>query len=230
MSSKTFPTSELERTLFSSGVRYLISIDEVGRGALAGPVAVGAVLIDSSINLDGFPKTLQDSKLMTEPQREAIFDELRECVTASSVGEASAVEIDRIGIVAALSLAANRAIELLLAQVAELNIDKTSTRIILDGTHDWLSQSSGFGVVVRAKADRDCVSVAAASVIAKVHRDRIMVGLHEDYPEYGFAGHKGYGAASHIEAIRAHGPRSVHRSTWLGKILGDGMLPELENF
>lgn len=230
MSSKTFPTSELERTLFSSGVRHLIAIDEVGRGALAGPVAVGAVLIDANTNLDGFPKTLKDSKLMTERQREAIYDELSSCVVANSVGQASAVEIDRIGIVAALSLAANRAIETLLKEFGESTVEKASTRIILDGTHDWLSQGSGYSVLVRAKADRDCVSVAAASVIAKVQRDRIMVGLDQDYPEYGFAGHKGYGAASHIEAIKKHGPLSVHRITWLGKILGDGVLPELENF
>jgi ribonuclease HII len=126
---------------------------------------------------------------------------------------ASAEEIDKIGITKALALAAERAIE-------QLNFDATGTRMLLDGSHNWLgNRSYGVPVAVRPKADRDCVSVAAASVLAKVVRDRLMVKLAEEFPGFGFEGHKGYASATHIEAVRSLRPSIQHRVTWLDRIL-----------
>ena len=229
MSSKTFPTTDFERALLADA-RFIVAIDEVGRGALAGPVAVGAVLIDRSTNLSEHPAKLQDSKLMTQVARESIQTELKNWVVLHSVGTASSAEIDELGIVIALSAAASRALEDLLSRHSELEANRSEARIILDGTHDWLSAAGhGLPVVMRAKADRDCASVAAASVLAKVHRDQIMVDFDKTYPGYGFSSHKGYGAASHIEAIRRLGASAEHRKTWLSKILDEGVLPGLEN-
>ena len=167
---------------------------------------------------------------MTQAARESIETELASWVVSHAVGKASAAEIDECGIVRALTAAAVRAIDELLARHAELEANRSDARVILDGTHDWLSASGrGLPVLVRAKADRDCASVAAASVLAKLHRDAIMVELDQSFPGYGFANHKGYGAASHIDAICTLGPSAEHRRTWLSKILDDGVLPGLEN-
>lgn len=214
MSSKTYPTSEFERQLFAAGVKQLISIDEVGRGAIAGPVAVGVTLTSPETFQTEWPAKLCDSKLMSEKQREAIFPTVAEWVDQWAVGMSSAEEIDKIGISKALALAAERAIE-------QLSFDVASTRILLDGSHNWLgNRSYGVLVAVRPKADRDCVSVAAASVLAKVTRDRLMVELSKEHPGYGFEGHKGYASATHIQAVRALRPSVQHRVTWLDRILG----------
>lgn len=126
----------------------------------------------------------------------------------------SAEEIDKIGISKSLALAAERAIE-------QLTIDAPNARMLLDGSHNWLgNRSYGVPVAVRPKADRDCVSVAAASVLAKVTRDRLMQQLAAEVPGYGLEGHKGYASEAHMAAVRALGPSKLHRVTWLGKILG----------
>lgn len=214
MSSKTYPTTDLERQIFAAGVKSLIAVDEVGRGAVAGPVAVGVTLTTAKTYEAQWPATLRDSKLMTEKQREAAFDALAVWADQWAVSYSTAEEIDKIGIIKALALAAERAI-------TQLNFDPVSTRILLDGTHNWLgNRAYGTQVAVRAKADRDCVSVAAASVLAKVSRDRVMVALDSDFPGFGLAGHKGYASEAHIAAIKTLGPSSIHRTTWLGKILG----------
>lgn len=213
MSSKTYPTSEFETQLFAAGVKQLIAIDEVGRGAIAGPVAVGVTLTSPETFTRPWPAKLCDSKLMSEKQREADFQPVAEWVDQWAVGMASAVEIDKIGITKALSLAAERAIE-------QLSFNPEGTRILLDGSHNWLgNRSYGVTVAVRPKADRDCVSVAAASVLAKVTRDHLMVELSMDFPGFGFEGHKGYASASHIVAVRRLRPSIQHRVTWLDRIL-----------
>jgi ribonuclease HII len=213
MSSKTYPTSDFESQLFGSGVKQLIAIDEVGRGAIAGPVAVGVTLTSAETFKNPWPVKLCDSKLMSEKQREESFQPVAEWVDQWAVGMASAEEIDKIGITKALALAAERAIE-------QLNFDATGTRMLLDGSHNWLgNRSYGVPVAVRPKADRDCVSVAAASVLAKVVRDRLMVKLAEEFPGFGFEGHKGYASATHIEAVRSLRPSIQHRVTWLDRIL-----------
>ena len=227
MSSKTFPSLELELTLLNQSTRFLIGVDEVGRGAIAGPVAVGVSLIDrDSMTLaQPWPAKLKDSKLISAAVREAIEPECRAWLAGHAVGLASASEIDELGIVAALALAAGRAIEQLLdAPGLRSQIASDGCVVLLDGSHNWLAgKASGLRVVSRVKADRDCVSVAAASVIAKVHRDDLMTKLAVAHEGYGFEGHKGYASAGHIEAIRTLGPSPVHRLTWLTRILaGEG--------
>ena len=214
MSSKTYPTSDLERQAFAAGIRQIIGIDEVGRGAVGGPVAVGVSLIESANLETPWPSAVCDSKLMSAKAREENFEPVAAWVSQWAVGMSSAEEIDKIGITKALALAAERAIE-------QLTIDTANARMLLDGSHNWLgNRSYGVPVAVRPKADRDCISVACASVLAKVTRDRLMVELAEKVPGYGLDGHKGYASEAHIQALKTLGPSSIHRVTWLDKILG----------
>jgi ribonuclease HII len=228
MSSKTFPSLNLERELWSSGVRFVIGMDEVGRGAIAGPVAVGVALLDAQdprVQL-AWPANLKDSKLLSEKARNEILLPVQDWVHGYAVGMASASEIDEKGIVAALALSAGRALNQLLGDAKlRVEIARDGATIILDGSHNWLgAKASGIPVIVRTKSDRDCVSVAAASVISKVERDNLMIQLSEVHGDFGFAGHKGYASESHISAIRTFGPSVEHRHTWLTRILGDGQL------
>ena len=228
MSSKTFPSLNLERELWASGARFVIGMDEVGRGAIAGPVAVGVAILDSkSAAIETpWPSNLKDSKLLSEKARNEILQPVTDWVAGHAVGMASANEIDTKGIVQALALSAGRALDKLLTDAPlRQAIAVEGAVIILDGSHNWLgAKASGIPVIVRTKADRDCVSVAAASVISKVERDNLMIALADAFPQYGFEGHKGYAAESHIRAIQTIGPSSEHRHTWLTKILGDGQL------
>ena len=229
MSSKTFPTLEFERQLFSAGASLVIGIDEVGRGALCGPVSVGVAVLRANKHTDGWPPQLADSKLLSEKVREQLHQPVAAWVEAWSVGSASNTEIDEIGITAALALAARRAIGALPEGIrAEVSSQPQQARIILDGSHNWLAGSVGEVLVqMRPKADRDCVSVAAASVLAKVTRDREMVALEAGDPAlsvFGLAGNKGYSSATHILALQQHGPSVHHRVTWLTKILGQDAL------
>jgi ribonuclease HII len=228
MSSKTFPTLEIEANIRQTGVRYLIAVDEVGRGAIAGPVAVGAVLIDlyDEIFLEQAPKGIADSKLLSEQQREALFSPIVSWVRYFGVGMVSAEEIDRIGIISALAKSGRLAIDQTLAAWPERSeLASSGIKILLDGSHDWLGSSSfGIPVVVRPKADRDSLSVATASVLAKVLRDRYMVELSNSDNRFGFESHKGYAAATHIAALKKFGPSEHHRHSWLTKILADGQL------
>ena len=194
-------------------------MDEVGRGAIAGPVAVGVALLDSQDQRveTAWPINLKDSKLLSEKARNEILAPVQTWVSGFAVGMASANEIDTKGIVQALALSAGRALDSLL-QDASLRqaIARDGAIIILDGSHNWLgAKASGIPVIVRTKADRDCVSVAAASVISKVERDNLMIALAANFGEYGFDGHKGYASEAHIQAIRTIGPSSEHRHTWL---------------
>ena len=223
MSSKTFPSLSLENELWAKGARFVIGMDEVGRGAIAGPVAVGVALLDKQAEKSQlpWPEKLCDSKLISEKVRNEIVEPVANWVTASAVGMVAAADIDSRGIVDALATAGSSA----LAQLLEdLNLRKEIIRdgavIILDGSHNWLgAKASGIDVMVRTKADRDCVSVAAASVIAKVARDNLMIELSKSVSGFGLEGHKGYASASHIEAVRRLGPSPQHRVTWLTKIL-----------
>jgi len=213
MSTKTSPSLSLEQTLFDSGAKYVLGIDEVGRGAIAGPVAVGVAVIDISKLSQPWPAKLRDSKLLSEKVREELFEPTGHWVSQWAVGMASAKEIDDQGIVWCLEAAAKRAID-------QLNLDFSEVHAILDGSHNWLARAP-FKVKVQTKADRDCASVAAASVLAKVTRDRLMVDLAKDVTGYGLEGHKGYASAGHIAAVRELGPSQQHRLTWLTRILAD---------
>lgn len=205
------PTLEVERDLLARGARWVIGCDEVGRGALAGPVAVGVCAIDASQQT--VPLGLRDSKLLSEKRRTLLAPIAAEWSAGSAVGLATAEEIDRVGIIAALGLAGSRA----LAQLFHGGIDPREAMIVLDGSHDWLNPalSAPLRVAVRPKADRDCGSVAAASVIAKVHRDELMIAADAEHPGYAWASNKGYGAAVHLQAIERLGPTPWHRRAWL---------------
>ena len=218
------PTLEWERELAAQGYQLVAGCDEVGRGSLAGPVSVGVVIIhaDTAAELPG----VKDSKLLRPLVREALVPAIADWAAASAVGHASAQEIDDVGLVAALRLAGTRA----MAQAAATLVPDF---VILDGNQDWLSEpvqrELGFGaaptvaesapptsmtVRTRIKADLTCLSVAAASVLAKVERDEMMVSLAQDFPQFGWDGNKGYATAAHRAAIATHGPTDFHRKTW----------------
>ena len=214
------PTLDYERRFRSSGARLLAGIDEVGRGALAGPVSVGIAVID--LQQQKLLADVRDSKLLKVTDRERLVPLVRDWSVASAVGHASANEIDQFGIIGALRLAGNRAWFAVLAAGVRPEV------VLLDGSHNWLSpdlQPSLFDdtpaepgcdapVHTLVKADMQCLSVAAASVLAKVERDRIMCELHTEYPAYGWDENKGYGTAAHKEALRVAGPTPYHRVSW----------------
>jgi len=205
------PSRDVELQLLAAGARFVIGCDEVGRGAIAGPVAVGLVAV--ARDLDEHPAGLRDSKLLSQKRREAIAPAAADWARASAVGFASAAEVDELGIIAALGLAGRRA----LIELHEIGVAIADSVVLLDGAHDWVTPalSSPPLVVTRIKADRDCVAVAAASVIAKVRRDRIMIEADAACPGYGWSGNKGYGSAGHFAAIAELGTTSLHRLTWL---------------
>ena len=222
MSSKTFPSLDSERRIFERGNRFVIGIDEVGRGAIAGPVAVGVSLIDkTNPALESWPEKLQDSKLMTPKSRSEIASPLIEWVSSYAVGFSTNKEIDELGISEALRLAAGSALDELFKDAkTRKRIAEDGAVILLDGSQNWLGKVSyGLDVQVQVKADTNCVSVAAAAVLAKVTRDSLMQELDTQNPGYGLAGHKGYASAAHIAALRALGPTDIHRVTWLTRIL-----------
>jgi ribonuclease HII len=222
MSSKTYPSLDSERRIFERGNRFVIGIDEVGRGAIAGPVAVGVSLIDkTNPNLESWPEKLQDSKLMTAKSRSEITQPLVDWVSSYAVGFSANTEIDAVGISEALRLAAGRALDELFKDANfRKMIAEDGAVILLDGSQNWLGKVSyGLDVNLQVKADTNCVSVAAAAVLAKVTRDSLMQDLDQQYPGYGIAGHKGYASAAHIAALRSLGPSAIHRVTWLTRIL-----------
>jgi ribonuclease HII len=202
------PTLEVETGLWDARP-LVIGIDEVGRGALAGPVSVGAFAL---ARCDVVPDGLRDSKLMTARARERTAPLVREWGVAA-VGHASAAEIDAVGIMSALAIAGRRALEALHAA----GVDVVGSAVLLDGSHDWLSSRlrRPLAITLRPKADRDCGSVAAAACVAKVERDALMVAHDEEHPGYGWASNKGYGAAVHLDGIARLGPTRLHRRTWL---------------
>lgn len=201
-------------------------MDEVGRGALAGPVTAGLVVLRSGTER-GVPG-LRDSKLLSPARREALVPRILAWCAAGGVGHASPQEIDGLGLTAALRLAGRRAIAAAAQRGAPPDV------VLLDGGHDWLAEPGTgtlFGepdpaggvpaahewsgtVVTRVKADLTCASVAAASVLAKVERDRIMAELSGGWPQYGWDSNKGYGAVRHRRALEEHGTTPHHRLSW----------------
>jgi len=151
--------------------------------------------------------------MLAEKRREELAPLAASWALFTAVGLASPDEVDRVGIIAALALAGKRA----LAHLHQQGVAVRESVILLDGSHDWLSPSlsSPLAVQTRVKADQDCSSVAAASVVAKVHRDRLMIEADAATPGYGWSGNKGYGSAAHYEAIGRLGPSVMHRQTWL---------------
>lgn len=208
------PTLDEEISFFEQGVKFVAGVDEVGRGALAGPVSVGVAVV--TVETQPPPLGLRDSKQMSLSARENIIDAVKAWPVAHAVGSATALEIDEIGIVNALRLAWTRAYGLLAVK---------PDQVILDGKHNWLSPKDEdlFGIVIprievpvtmKIKADATCASVSAASVLAKVQRDSYMRELASSFPEYGWESNVGYGAAGHMDAIRKLGPTQFHRKSW----------------
>lgn len=222
------PHLRVEKELFRTGpVTRLAGMDEVGRGALAGPVTIGVVVITASVGR--VPAGLRDSKLLTPAARDALVAPVRRWATDYAVGHASPEEIDAHGIMSALRLAGERA----LAQLSE-PVDA----VLLDGNHNYLTprapepdpdvprQDVGLfdppaavaptcpPVHVRIKADMTCAAVAAASILAKTERDRMLVELARRYPTYGLDINKGYCTPEHSAALRRWGPSAVHRRSW----------------
>jgi ribonuclease HII len=214
--------------------------DEVGRGALAGPVTVGVVVVDASVGR--VPKGLADSKLLTPQRREALVPHIRRWALAHAVGHATPQEIDRWGLTVALRLAGHRAL-------AELTPDPDV--VLLDGSYDWLTPrdeqtalwqidltepaSSPVWpecvvpeVVTQVKADLACASVAAASVLAKTTRDAIMVELAGRHPEFAWDENKGYASDRHRDELRRIGPSRHHRQTWRLGIEPEASTTELQ--
>lgn len=205
------PKLTLERSLLGE-YDLLISLDEVGRGALAGPVAVGAAVMDAAGARRRVPEGLRDSKLVSEKRRPDVAERAAAWVQASGVGWASAAEVDQVGIMRALGLAASRAVLAVVGQGVSLD----NTLVILDGNYDYVSAVHPEPLTVRSviKGDRDCASVSAASVIAKVARDTHMAELHVQHSAYQWDRNKGYASAEHRTAIREHGLTPFHRSSW----------------
>ena len=205
------PRLTLERALLREHA-LVIACDEVGRGALAGPVAVGAVVVDAARARKRVPEGLRDSKLVAEHRRADVAARAAAWVCASAVGWSSPAEIDEVGIIRALGLAALRAI----ADLRAAGVAPEEAIVLLDGNHDYITAAGGGGLTVRpvVKADRDCASAAAASVVAKVARDDLMVRLHEEHPVYQWVHNKGYASAGHRAAIRSHGLSPLHRASW----------------
>ena len=204
------PTLEVEHELLSAGAPLVIGCDEVGRGAIAGPVAVGMCAIDGVLPL---PHGLRDSKMLSEKRRETLAPVAAEWAVRWAVGLASAHEVDELGITACLGLAGKRA----LTTLHEAGVVILDCTILLDGHQDWLNPAvtTPLRVHTRVKADRDCGSVAAASVLAKVWRDHLMIAADAELPGYGWSGNKGYGSAGHFAAIERLGTTVHHRLSWL---------------
>jgi ribonuclease HII len=203
-----------EERAHASGYLLVGGIDEVGRGPLAGPVVAACVVTDGSLRLRG----LNDSKQVAREVRESLAVEIKASCIAWAIGEASVEEIDRLNIYWASILAMERALAAL--HVAPEYLLTDAVRI-----KSWLGPQEPV-----IKGDAKCATVAAASIVAKVHRDALLVALHETYPQYGFHQHKGYASPQHIAALNAHGPCAEHRrGFWRVRAAWDA-LPGMEQF
>ena len=192
----------IENEIYESGVAPLCGVDEAGRGPLAGPVCAAAVILPRDLVIEG----LNDSKKLSGKKRELLYDEIIEKAVSYGIAFATVEEIEEKNILEATFLAMNRAIEKLSVQPA---------LALIDGNRDR-------GIAVEARCviggDGKCADIAAASILAKVTRDRYMLQLAQQYPQYGFEKHKGYGTAAHYAAIRTFGPSPVHRMSFLRKM------------
>lgn len=191
---------EHENNLYSKEVKLIAGIDEAGRGPLAGPVVVGVAVMPKDSMIEG----INDSKKVSEKKREKLYDLITEEAIAWSVGIADQNEIDEINILNATKLALTRAIE-------DLKI--RPDLILVDALNSI--DTKGIPYMSIIKGDAKEYSIAAASILAKVTRDRMMRQYDEIYPQYGFGGHKGYGTAKHIAAIKEYGPCILHRKTFI---------------
>lgn len=230
------PSFKYEQDLLCEGYDWVIGLDEVGRGSLAGPVMVGAVVIGiKQVKENYMPEGLADSKLLSEKRREELYEPLQKWCTTWAVGSCTNTEIDEWGISYALGVAALKAISKVEEDIKKLSFSvNANTRAnsnfriaaILDGPCDYIDKVANtfdapyvpepVKVHTLVKADRQCASVAAAAVLAKVTRDNLMVSLAKNpqYEAYDWASNKGYGSLAHRNAIKKVGPSDLHRLSW----------------
>ena len=196
---------EIENSYFDKGIRLICGVDEAGRGPLAGPVCAAAVILPPNVDIPG----LNDSKKLTDKRRRELYPIIKEQAVCYGIGLASYAEIDEINILQATYLAMERAL-------AQLDIQPELA--LIDG-----NRSKDFGIPVQTvvKGDSLSASIAAASILAKVTRDDLMMQAAQDYPQYQFDVHKGYGTKAHYEALTAYGPSPIHRMTFLKKFYGE---------
>ncbi len=189
-----------EEEWYKKGYRYIAGIDEAGRGPLAGPVVAAAVIFEP----DYFNPWIRDSKSLSPQKREELFDKIREEAVAIGVGIVDEREIDRINILNATIKAMEKAV---------LDLKKTPDLLLIDGNISLSLNIPQFHLI---DGDRRVLSISAASIIAKVTRDRIMEGYHKRYPQYNFSSNKGYPTREHLEALRHYGPCEIHRRSFKG--------------
>ncbi len=197
-SRRAGPTLSVEKELWDAGHDVVVGIDEVGRGAWAGPLSVGAAVLPRDRRVYG----VRDSKQLSELRREALFDRIAPWCRSWAVGHVSHAECDELGMSAAQRLAARRALEAL---------DLAPDVVLVDGSWDFIGQGTTRTIV---KGDARCLSIATASVLAKVTRDRMMRSSAEDHPGYDFEHNKGYPCPRHQLALRGYGPTAIHRRSW----------------
>lgn len=193
---------KLENEIYDSGVKLLCGVDEAGRGPLAGPVCAAAVILPCGCEISG----LNDSKKLTEKKREELYDRIVDSAVSYGIAFGTVEEIEALNILGATFLAMNRAIA---------KLDPQPELALIDGNRNA-------GILVNSccivKGDASCADIAAASILAKVTRDRYMLELASQYPQYHFEQHKGYGTKLHYEALREFGPSPVHRPSFLRKM------------
>lgn len=195
---------QYEKQAYNKGYKAVCGVDEAGRGPLAGPVCAAAVILPEGLLLDG----VNDSKKLTEKKREMLFDVIKEQALSYSIAFATVEEIESLNILNATMLAMKRAVE---------GLDIPADFAYIDGNRvPSLDIPSQYII----KGDALSMSVAAASILAKVSRDRLMLEYAKEYPEYSFEKHKGYGTKVHTDALKKFGPSPIHRMSFLGKILG----------
>jgi ribonuclease HII len=196
---------EIEDSHFEKGIKVICGVDEAGRGPLAGPVCAAAVILPPHVELPG----LNDSKKLTDKRRRELFPIIKEQAIAYGIGLASHKEIDEINILQATYLAMERAL-------AQLSVKPELA--LIDGNR---AKDFGLPVETVVKGDSRSASIAAASILAKVTRDDLMLQAAEDYPQYQFDVHKGYGTKAHYAALTEYGPSPIHRMTFLKKFYGE---------
>lgn len=202
---RLFKMTEIERSCREKGFKCIAGVDEAGRGPLAGPVFAAAVILPENCFIPG----LNDSKKLSEKKREELFDIICEKAVSYCIADISHERIDEINILNATFEAMNNAVN---------GLDVTPDYVLIDG-----NRIKGMNVAHETvvKGDAKSVSIAAASILAKVSRDRVMYDAAKQYPQYGFDKHKGYGTKAHCEAVLKYGPCKIHRRTFLKKITGD---------
>lgn len=193
---------DYESELMLAGRGPICGVDEAGRGPLAGPVCAAAVMLPPGIEIHG----LNDSKKLTEKKRDALYDQICASAVTYGIAFASVAEIEELNILGATFLAMRRAVE---------QLKQTPGLVLVDGNRD---PGLPFETECVVKGDGKCADIAAASILAKVTRDRYMLEQAERFPQYGFEKHKGYGTAAHYAALREYGPSEIHRPSFLKKM------------